>query len=353
MKRSFKLIIMMAIICQSCQQELPPAGITVMQEAVNASSIAGVSELEFISTRPWTVNISSDWCRIVPESGGGGSAPTRLKVICEKNQTTDDRTCQFTITSEGIVKHVNIFQSCSEGVLVDRNFHLVSDQEQTFDIHFWKKTSYTAEVEGDARNWIKVLSTKSMDNASLSISIACNTGDMRDGIIRLRSGSQEESITIRQVGHSIVFKDKVFNDYCLEHFDKNNDGELTYEELMNAKSLYIYSYSVLTRDYLYFFPNLDEVSFTATDIAADLSMFPLLSTVFITGSLTDLDLSKNPLLKRLIIKSDKIKTLDLTHNPLCRSITIYTSRNLTTIYLIKGIEYDIEYDPSITTLIYK
>lgn len=350
MKRSFKLIIMMAIICQSCQQELPPAQILLGETTVNAEYDAGEMLVEFTSTRPWTVEMPSEWCKVIPESGGGGAAPTTLHIILEKNSTPDDRTCHFTVLSEGVSKDVSVVQSCIHGILVNTHEYNVPSNEVTMDIGFWKNEPFTVDTDD---SWISVLATKSMESASITLSISKNTSRARDGIIHIRCGEQEETVTVHQAPSDITLQYHTLNQYCHNHFDTDGDGCFSIDEALQVKSLSFVYYD-WTKDDLSYFANLEEISITvASNADINLRMLPLLKKLVISGRLTSLDLSGNPLLETLEIQSNGVKTLDLTNNPLCRSINIYESRYLTTIYLIKGIEYDIRYDPSITTLIYK
>lgn len=86
----------------------------------------------------------------------------------------------------------------------------------------------------------------------------------------------------------------------------------------------------------------------------DVSGYPRLINLYCqSNKLQALDLSPCAYLEELNCEENELSTLDLTRNPRCRFINCILNPRLRTVLLIEGNSYSIQYDSSITTLVYQ
>ena len=333
MRRVFNIAIILALILTSCQEEIP-ARLEVGQSTVSVEGFSGEAKVELIATQPWTLSVGDSWCRVIPESGNGGVAPSDLFVFCDDNETPGERSCTVTIESGGMERSFTITQE-HRSLLLDRFDYEVSDSAQELEIGFWESSTAVIEIDGADRDWIRVVATKSMNRAGAILSVAQNTSHARTGTVHIRCGSQDETVRIHQGPSSIKLTDVSLYEYCLRTFDWDSDGCLSIEEALKAKQLRL-TFFPGTIDDLVHFPNVESLH-CGVDLSVerlDLGVFTLLKDLYLEGGHDlDLDLTHNPLLEELSLKAASLKELDLKHNPLLKKLTLDVVQSLETLDL--------------------
>ena len=120
----------------------------------------------------------------------------------------------------------------------------------------------------------------------------------------------------------IEFDDEAFKAYCIEHFDRDGDGEVSIRvEADTVKRIEVNPEIIASLKGLEHFPNLISLVCKSTENqgllkSLDVSGNPKLSTLICSGNqLTALDLSHNTALDALWCENNALTELDLTKNP--------------------------------------
>ncbi len=174
------------------------------------------------------------------------------------------------------------------------------------------------------------------------------------------STSKIYSINPSSIGFVDFGTDSNFKRYCIEHFDKNGDGKISFAEaklvskidLTEESSLQgIEHFKNLTElkchpsgetIYLKNNPKLTSLSIVGGDITQlDLSNNTCLEYLLCSGNLTQLDLSNNPELKDLICSNNSLSHLDVSNNT--KLSELYCMKNNLT-------QLDLSNNPELTSL---
>lgn len=196
----------------------------------------------------------------------------------------------------------------------------------------------------------------------------------------------------------IYFADDNFKVYCVENFDTNGDGEISYTEAEVVKEISCDGRSISSMDEVKYFTSLTSLfcnsnRLTNLDVSNNLSLTGLscfsnlLTSLIISNNvaltyincgnnqLTGLDVSQNIGLTELTCDQNKITALDLSNNLVLRKLICYTNQlagldvsnntelqelycqnnsNLTEIWLKEGHTIqDFTYDASVAKVYYK
>lgn len=197
---------------------------------------------------------------------------------------------------------------------------------------------------------------------------------------------------------NITFADAYFKAYCVENFDTNGDGEISYAEAEVVKKISCDGRSISSMDEVKYFTSLTSLfcnsnRLTNLDVSNNLSLTGLscfsnlLTSLIISNNvaltyincgynqLTGLDVSQNIGLTELTCDQNKITALDLSNNLVLRKLICYTNQlagldvsnntelqelycqnnsNLTEIWLKEGHTIqDFTYDASVAKVYYK
>ena len=328
MKRTVPLTLFLALLMVSCQEKELPEQLTASQESLNVESPACDARLEFTATRPWTASADASWCKVVPESGGGGAAPTDLHILCEQNTGYQERSCQVTIHAGGLSQTIRITQNHTRGVLINEKEFTLEPDAQTLRIPVWKAADYIAEVAGGADKWIHIVRTKTMVEDDLVLSIDENLSVSRTGRIRIFIDGKEEVLTINQKSGYVKFADKQFAEGCRYNCDRDGDGKVSIDEaLLYTGSLHI-PFNASSAVGMEQFLNVYEVFCEAPVDVLDLRPFKKLKSLRIDGSVKELILSDLPLLREVSIQYTKLVRLEINGCDALSSLYLLENRLL-------------------------
>lgn len=135
----------------------------------------------------------------------------------------------------------------------------------------------------------------------------------------------------------VPFADPLFKAYCVENFDADGDGEISFEEALDIESIYF----VTTEDSprasslsgIEYFSNLVSLDFSGQNVESiDLSQNTKL--VFLncpSNPLSSLDVSNNTALKTLNVSGSDIASLDVSNHSALTSLGASMCSSLTTI----------------------
>ena len=309
------LIITYFIACQKAP-ELTLSG----SSNVEVSADGGSSSITFTANRDWSASSSDSWIHVSPSSGSAADGQITVSIRCDTNTTYDDRSGTVTIRAEELTQTISVKQPANLGLMASPTTFEISNQEQTIAVKAQANVQYTVEVDADAKSWISLVSTKALTESTVNLSIAKNEGNERTGKVALVYESLQEVITIKQKCGVITFEDGNFKTYCVEHFDWDNDGEISFDEAEQVTNIDVNSETITSLGGLEHFTNLESLTCSPEDDGSYWSSSDRIWHLWdsdnneIIGGLTELDLSKNVSLTYLCCYGNQIVSLDLSNN---------------------------------------
>ncbi|MDD3945164.1 MAG: Ig-like domain-containing protein [Bacteroidales bacterium] len=115
---------------------------------------------------------------------------------------------------------------------------------------------------------------------------------------------------------AVLIPDEAFMNYCLQNFDKNDDGFLTSDETEDVVNINVSNLGIISLEGLHFFPDLQQLSCISNQLTTlDVSSNTALRWLFCYyNQLTTLDVSSNTALLQLDCDGNQLTTLDVSSN---------------------------------------
>lgn len=245
------------------------------------------------------------------------------------------------------------------------NPDIVLDDSNLYMLSFTASEDWTVSVVDTSKTgWCKVfpISGKAGEGqVQITASVNDSFAD-RQVYIVIKAGEAEASVSVLQkMGTGMInipIPDKEFRYYCIENFDLDNDGMISYREAQSVEEMEITSTSRIgSLKGIEYFRSLKKLvcSFSYYDspiLTLDLSANSELTHLSIDYKrIKLLDLTKLTKLTSLSLMSTGLKTLDLTHNTDLTTLQC-SDNNLTTLNLshLTKLEYLDCSQNSLTTL---
>lgn len=291
-----------------------------------AGSDAMKKTVALIANADWSIdqNFTESewaWCSVTPTYGSAGT--TTLTVDIQANGY-DKRIHDFLIRSGD----TDISLTVEQKQVV--YFILNGDQEKKFifydeggQIELTGVSTVGCEIaylDGTA-DWIsEEKETRALESLNFRFRIAPYDGmESRRGRIVLKASGEDLADTVQIIQYHdkvIDIPDPYFRQYCIQNFDKNNDGQLTKREAFGITSI-ITSGEIESLQGIEAFENLYQLNVKAQITEVDLSHLSELSILDLTGNkLRSLDLRKNDKLIFVDCDDNQLETLLIGENNL-------------------------------------
>ena len=310
MKRHLFALLLVAGVLLGCE---PETIFSIDVDPLSFSHEGGSVTLDLVANKPWSATSYADWCVVTPGSGDGKAAGTRLTVTCSKNALYDERVTSISISCEDQEKQIYVRQAFEEVVIMDAAEYEVGYEWLWLEIPLKTNMGDYEVTIVSGEDWIRIMSTKGLHSATLKMVLEENEGPAREGRIEISSLSSSFTFTIRQgsgiylIPDENTFPDPVFRQYCIETFDKNNDGALSFKEAREATHIEIVTDNVSSLKGVEYFPKLYSLTCSGSGWSDD-------SRSSSKGRLSTLDVSKNASLRILDCSFNQLTELDLSDN---------------------------------------
>ena len=324
MKR-FILGITACLLLFSCEKETV---LRVDQTALSYADAAGSQTVTLTANKPWTAKADQSWCKISP-SGGEGAASSKITITCDANTTYDARNCTVTFTCAELSKAVSVSQATNNGLIVSQTSYELTNAAQQVSIEV--STNVEFEVKSDS-DWVQYIETKALSSKQIVLNVDENkTVDQREAkvTIKQKNGDLGGTITIRQEkGDYVEFEDTNFKAYCVEEFDTNGDGEISFEEAREITQIDVNEKNIKSLQGIEYMTNLQVLLCESNQLTSlDVSHNPALTKLdCYDNQLTDLNVSNNAALTWLDCMYNQLTSLDVSHNPALTNLLCYFNK---------------------------
>ena len=238
------------------------------------------------------------------------------------NTGKDERTCSIVFKQKDgdLSATAVVRQSAADYIEVETEEMKVNYEAQTVEI----KVNSNAEFKVDlnAQDWISLAEVS--PDGTVTLKIAENKGDTRDGIVVFYTDEVRQAVKIVQEDGIVIFDDANFKAYCVENFDKNKDGEISFAEAAAADVIICRERGVKSTLGLEHFTNITILNLYKNSISSiDVTHNTLLKHLNLNyNNLSTLDVSHNPSLDSIKCDRSHLKSIDLSHNPALKKLTL-------------------------------
>lgn len=230
---------------------------------------------------------------VISESATSG----KIKVTAPENATNGKVVVLATSGAGGVKMKTVTFE---QGVIINISDTYEVDWEAcTLQVKLQTNLDYTVEIPAEAQSWLSVAETRAaLRNETLTFSLTENPEETpRSASVKLigEVGDVLQSFDIIQKAQPadgyIEFADKYVKEVCLNKFDTNSDGEISFKEAYkvttlgaNGKNFFgDYAAAVISFDELQYFANLSEIDDYAFSNSTNLERLTLPNSITIIG----------------------------------------------------------------------
>jgi len=209
-KLLFFATIALAVLVSSCAKPKVEDAVTLTSAAsVTVPTEGDVVSITFTPNVAWTAKSSASWLTVSPASGEAGEKVT-IKASALKNDTTDERTADITITAGTASTKVTVTQSQLDAMNVSTTEFTVEAEGGTVEVPVSANVDYQVSIP-EAVDWVHVTSTKGMVDSKVVLAVdpthqydaTCfETGDwdviIRSANITIKAGDLEQVVKVGQ-----------------------------------------------------------------------------------------------------------------------------------------------------------
>lgn len=305
MKKIFPLVMLVfGLGLSSCRQA---AFLSVDEpHSFSFSDQGGSQILSFSTNQDWQISVSESWVRVSPASGTASDGTITVTIDCEANSSFDARSASLILRAGEFSETILVIQDTNLGLFVSASSLELSSAEQTVSVTTQANVAYSVEIDDACKSWVSVIQSKALTESVILLLISQNDGEERSGTVRLTSDGITEQVIIKQNCGNLVFEDAYFKAYCVEKFDKDGDGEVSFAEARDVTQI------IVTGGYY----NSSMPSAVKISSLQGIEHMPNLNDLRCEGNLlTSIDVSKNAALEILRCGINQLTSLDLSNNP--------------------------------------
>ncbi len=204
MKKIIVIGALWAVLTMSVSCKKAPS-LTVSPATCEVSSDGGTVQLTVNANYSWSAESDTDWIRVVTKSGEADQ--TVLSIVVSGNTLPDAREGSVTVTCESAVQTVKVVQRLKPMVIpVEGKEISFGCESQIAEIEISTNVDFEVEVNS-SESWLKVLSTKGMRTAKVTLSLEENeTYSLREATLRFTcDGAAVSEIYVMQAGRPQSF----------------------------------------------------------------------------------------------------------------------------------------------------
>jgi hypothetical protein len=201
------------------------------------SQTSGSAQLSFKASGDWTATCSESWIKVSQASGKAGTFT--ITISASNNDTYDDRKGTVTISIGSVSKAINVSQVQKDAIVLALQDYELDPTSDKLDFEVETNVSLAVAISEDASSWITQATTRALHTESLHFDIAPNmTLEAREGTITISGGSATQTIKVKQDGDGVItFEDAVVKGICINKWDTDADGKVSYSEVAAVEDI--------------------------------------------------------------------------------------------------------------------
>lgn len=230
------------------------------------------------------------------------------------------RTILRTLTFEEMLVKVEEPEGAGEPLIE------IAGEGEEFVLEFYSNTDdYEVVIGEEDKNWIEVIATKAMTLRNVTLKIKQNDkGHEREANVQIKIKDKDHHLDFKvkqnEKGY-VPFKDANFKAYCVENFDTDGDGKISFEEAEAITRIEVNTENIKSLKGIEHMPNLIILycspDWTHARFSSETRKWILSSSYGgeeVIGLLTSLDLSNNPKLETLNCVGNQLTQIDIHNN---------------------------------------
>lgn len=212
-------------------------GIIVSPKSYELSSQAQAVEVEVKANVGYKISIDTackDW---ISETSTKALVSTKHVFNIAANTTYDNREGKIYVRQDGsdVAETITIKQSQVEAIILNETSYTVDHEGGVLKIPVKTNVDIAVSIPSAAQSWVKHIETKALSDKEVALEIASYDGEEdRSAEITFSGGQASATITVLQQAtvsnDPIPFIDSYAKKVCVEKFDTNGDGEVSYKE---------------------------------------------------------------------------------------------------------------------------
>lgn len=189
---------------------IPAGNVNYFTKSMDFDSSASEKSFTFSSNVPWTLSVAetrngSSWLTIKPTSGEAGTHNVIVKAL--ENTGYDDRNAVITISAGDSIRKVFVNQKQLDALTLTSNRFEVPVEGGNINVEVKSNINYTINIPDEYKTWIHQSNgnTRALSTSTLTFTIdKCEEYYKREGLIIVKAGNKEETITVYQAGEGIL-----------------------------------------------------------------------------------------------------------------------------------------------------
>ena len=299
-------------------------GLILSQTEYNLTNEEQTIYVEVKANVQYSVEIDNACKSWIKQASTKGLSSNIIQFTISKNNDYDGREGKITIkqTDGSLSGTVVVRQSQQNGLYVEKTEYDVSYEEQLLNVKVKSNIKFEVQIDESCKEWISNNGTKGLTESTVSLAISQNEKEEREGRVVLKYANLQVPITVKQASGIIVFEDANFKAFCVEHYDKNHDGEISFFEASSVTKMecmgegFFSLGGISSLGEIRYFTALTYLDcgfnqITELDVENNKALVTLRCYF---NELSSLSLSGNPALMELHCGSNKITSLDLSNN---------------------------------------
>ncbi|MDL2211059.1 cellulase family glycosylhydrolase [Bacteroides sp. OttesenSCG-928-M17] len=193
-------LLLFSVIATACSDDDAPVTpeITIASPEMKFAKGGGEAFLYIKSNVALDVKSNDEsWCHVAP-APSTSAVTFKFNVAADANPNTTDRSTTLTVTAGGLTETVTVKQTAADGLIVKQaTFNDVPGAGENIEVELTTNGELTVTCND---SWItRVISTRAMEEQTLTFKVAANYDKVRSGTITLTLGDATETVTINQL----------------------------------------------------------------------------------------------------------------------------------------------------------
>lgn len=184
-------------------------GLLISKTEYELSNEAQAIDVEVKHNVEFDVIIPADCKGWISKVTTKGLETNTMTFSIAKNDTYDNRQGSITFKQKNgsLSGTVKVVQAQTDGIQVEKEAYSIDSKGGSIEVNVKANVDYETTIDDTAKDWISVVSTKTLNPSKITLSVAVNEDEQsREGKVYVKqsNGSAETSFIVKQVGKNTI-----------------------------------------------------------------------------------------------------------------------------------------------------